>query len=66
MIVKYTDGTSETVKEALADGRITIDYIDKSGINYIKEPKPVYIQMTESEVDFTLCFLCIFHFPFSI
>ena len=22
--------------------------------------------MTESEVDFTLCFLCIFHFPFSI
>ena len=41
VIVKYTDGTSETVKEALADGRITIDDLDKFGINYIKEPKPV-------------------------
>ena len=41
VIVKYTDGTSETVKDALANGRIKIDDLDKFGIHYIKEPKPV-------------------------
>ena len=41
VIVKYTDGTSETVKEALEKGRIKIDDLDKYGIKYIKEPKPV-------------------------
>ena len=41
VIVKYTDGTSETVKEALKNGRIKIDDLDKFGISYIKQPKPV-------------------------
>ena len=32
---------TETVKDALANGRIKIDDLDKFGIHYIKEPKPV-------------------------
>ena len=41
VIVKYTDGTSETVKEALEKGRIKIEDLDEFGIKYIKEPKLV-------------------------
>ena len=38
VIVKYADGNTETVKEALKAGRIAIGDLDKFGISYIKEP----------------------------
>lgn len=37
--VTYTDGTKETVKEALAKGNITMADVDKYGIRYYKEVK---------------------------
>ena len=39
IIVEYADGTTQNVKEALADGNITIQDLDRFGIEYMKEPK---------------------------
>ena len=39
IIVKYTDGTEENVKEALEGGRIQITDLDKYGISYFAESK---------------------------
>ncbi len=39
VIVKYTDGTEENVKEALGSGRIKITDLDRYGISYFAEPK---------------------------
>ena len=39
VIVEYSDGTSQNVKEAFADGNITIADLDRFGIGYMKEPK---------------------------
>lgn len=39
VIVKYTDGTQETVVSALKNGKITLADLDKYGISYIKQPK---------------------------
>ena len=39
IVVKYSDGTEETVKEALKNNRIEIGYLDKFDINYIKQEK---------------------------
>ncbi len=41
IIVEYADGTTQNIKEALADGNITIQDLDRFGIEYIKEPKDV-------------------------
>ena len=37
--VTYTNGTKETVKDALANGNITIQDVNKYGIKYYKERK---------------------------
>ena len=37
VIVKYNDGSEETVKDALQNNRITIQDLDKFNISYIKE-----------------------------
>lgn len=39
IVVKYSDGTEETVKEALKNNRIEIGYLDKFDIDYIKVEK---------------------------
>ena len=39
IIVEYSDGTTQSVKEALADGNITITDLDRFGIRYTKIPK---------------------------
>ncbi len=39
IIVKYSDGTTQNVKEALADGNITIEDLDRFGIKYLKYSK---------------------------
>ena len=39
IIVRYSDGTEETVKEALKNNRIEIGYLDKFNIHYIKQEK---------------------------
>ncbi len=39
VIVKYTDNTSETVKNALKKKRISIEDLDKYNIKYLKEAK---------------------------
>ncbi len=41
IIVEYADGTTQNVKEALEDGNITIEDLDRFGIGYMKEPKDV-------------------------
>ncbi|MBR6776998.1 MAG: hypothetical protein IKM27_04545 [Clostridia bacterium] len=38
-IVKYSDGTTQTIGEALNTGKITIEDLDRFGIEYGKEPK---------------------------
>ena len=39
IIVEYADGTTQNVKEALEAGNITIEDLDRFGIEYMKEPK---------------------------
>ena len=39
VIVKYTDGSTETVSSALKNGKITLSDLDKYNISYIKQPK---------------------------
>ncbi len=39
IIVEYSDGTTQNVKEALEDGNITIEDLDRFCIEYMKEPK---------------------------
>jgi len=41
-IVYYKDGTKQTVKDALADGKITITDLDRFNIGYYREPKQGY------------------------
>lgn len=41
VIVTYTDGTSENIKDALYSGRATISDLDRFGISYIKQKKTV-------------------------
>ena len=41
-IVYYKDGTEQTVKDALADGKITITDLDRFNIGYYREPKQGY------------------------
>ena len=38
VMVEYADGTTQSVKDALADGRITIADLDRFNIGYYKEP----------------------------
>ena len=38
VIVYYKDGTEQNVKDALADGRININDLDRFGIKYYKDP----------------------------
>ena len=45
IIVHYSDGTQETVLEALAAGRVTIADLDRFGIGYYKEPIVTVIGM---------------------
>jgi len=49
IIVKYSDGTEETVKEALKNNRIEIGYLDKFNIHYIKQEKFQMYQQTTQE-----------------
>ena len=44
VIVKYTDGSSENIKESLENGHIQITDLDKYNINYHKETKPKPIE----------------------
>ena len=48
--VKYSDGSTENVKEALENGHIQITDLDKHKINYFTEPKHIetIVDMTES------------------
>ncbi|MBQ5563743.1 MAG: hypothetical protein IIT39_10195, partial [Clostridia bacterium] len=39
VIVKYSDGSQETVSSALQNGKITLSDLDKYNIGYIKQPK---------------------------
>ena len=39
IIVEYSDGTSQNIREALADGNITIEDLDRFGIKYGKMEK---------------------------
>ena len=39
IIVYYSDGTQEPVRDAMAAGRATIADLDTYGIKYYKEPK---------------------------
>ncbi len=39
VIVKYSDGTEKPVEDALKAGEITIEDLDKHGIEYYKEEK---------------------------
>ncbi len=39
VVVKYSDGTEETVENALKNGKISISDLDRFEINYIKEKK---------------------------
>lgn len=50
VIVKYTDGSKQNVKEALESGNIEIAYLDKYGIKYYAEPKLVdnIVDLTQS------------------
>ena len=41
-IVYYKDGTEQTVKDALAEGKITITDLDRFNIRYYREPKQGY------------------------
>ena len=43
-IVYYKDGTEQTVKDALAEGKITITDLDRFNIRYCREPKQGYEQ----------------------
>lgn len=48
VIVKYSDGSTQNVKEALNDGRITLSDLDKFDIEYLKDPKE-YTLLRENE-----------------
>ena len=50
IIVKYSDGTEETVKEALENNRIEIGDLDKFDISYIKQEKFQMYQETPPEL----------------
>lgn len=39
MVVKYDDGTEETISQALLKGHIDIQILDKFDIDYIKYEK---------------------------
>lgn len=39
IIVEYSDGTTQNIKEALADGKVTIEDFNKSNIFYFKQSK---------------------------
>ena len=56
VIVHYSDGTTQNVKEALKSGRINIDYLDRYGIRYIVKPKYVkrIVDQSTSLVDLEL------------
>lgn len=46
IIVHYSDGTTQPVREALGDERVTIDDLDRFGIGYYKEERhmsPMYV-----------------------
>ena len=40
IIVEYEDGTSQNVKEAIADGKVTIADLDRFNIEYYVLPAP--------------------------
>ena len=44
MIVKYSDGHEETISDALSQGKIDIQLLNKFDIDYIKEEKNKYLQ----------------------
>ena len=48
--VKYSDGSTENIKEALENGRVQIADLDKCNINYFAEPKHIenIVDLTES------------------
>ena len=39
VVVKYSDGTEQEVREALKDGKITIKDLDKYNISYYKQER---------------------------
>ncbi len=39
IIVEYSDGTTQNIKEALSDGKVTIEDFDKLNIFYFKQSK---------------------------
>ena len=45
IVVSYSDGTSQLVKDALTEGRITLADLDRFDIDYYKEERvtPVYV-----------------------
>lgn len=48
VIVRYSDGTEQNVKEALEEGRITVFDLNKFNIEYLKSPKE-YTILQENE-----------------
>ena len=44
MIVKYDDGTEETISQALLNGHIDIQILDKFNISYYKEEKGITLE----------------------
>lgn len=54
VIVKYNDGSEESVKEALQNNRITIQDLDRFNITYIKEEIEDNNESNREEFDFYL------------
>lgn len=51
IIIEYTDGTTQNVKEALADGNITISDLDNHNVRYSIKPKNIKAIIDHAERD---------------
>lgn len=49
VIVHYSDGTTQPVTKALAEGRITLADLDRFGIGYGKEPRIYVVDITDRD-----------------
>ena len=54
IIVRYSDGTAESVVTALQDRRITISDLDRFGIEYFKDPLPFVITELNGKANWEL------------
>ena len=54
IIVRYSDGDSESVVTALQDRRISISDLDRFGIEYFKEPLPFLITELNGKANYEL------------